>query len=63
MKTLQTTANEIIDQIKNRAELASVATIGYKGELPAGLSEDDRFDLLNQIQDLAKCIDAGACRK
>lgn len=62
MQTTQRTANEIIDRIRTRAELALVATIGFKGELPEGLSEDERYELLNTIQDTAKCIVAGACR-
>lgn len=62
IKETQRLANTILDTITDRAQMSLVATIGFKGELPEGLTEDDKFELLNAIQDTAKCIDAGACR-
>ncbi len=59
-KETQRIANQIIDGITSRSQVSDVATYGYKGELPEGLSEDERFELLNAIQDTAKCLEAGA---
>ena len=61
------------EQIKKTAEdtleaaswrgisMRSIANIGYKGQLdlPADATEDDRFNVLNAIQDEAKTLLAG----
>jgi len=59
-KAFQTIANRIIDSASDE-EVATIAAIGYKGELPAAehLDADDKFDLLNAIQDTAKLVEAG----
>jgi hypothetical protein len=58
-KELQRIANDLL-RGATRAVISSIAAIGYKGALPEGLTSDDRFELLNVLQDTAKCIDAGA---
>lgn len=58
-KALQSLANRIVDDIP-RAELKAVAANGYQGELPGGLDEDDRADLLEVIQNTALCVASGA---
>jgi hypothetical protein len=58
-KEAQSLALSILRSIP-RPDVATVASIGFKGPLPEGLDADERFELLNLIQDTAKCAEARA---
>lgn len=59
---IKETATDTLDKASWAGiSLRSIATIGYKGELalPADATADDRFNVLNAIQDEAKTLLAG----
>jgi hypothetical protein len=57
-------ANRTVDSLSNES-LSEVAALGYKGPLPEGVATDadSEFEFRNAVQDIAKCIEAGACRR
>jgi hypothetical protein len=58
-KQMQTIAKNLLSSL-SRAQIAVIAEHGYAGALPAGLTEDEREDLRQVINDTATCVNAGA---
>lgn len=53
-------ARTIAASLQTTEEIKSVASVGYKGTegLPSNMTDEDRFVLLNAIQDEAKGLEA-----